>query len=83
MKIIESVKPEVEKHIEPPDPLAPSGDPPDEAQVRASRRNTFLWVALGVFAVAIAVFIGLKVSLDRAVSDLAGRVEELGRTGDR
>jgi type VI secretion system protein ImpK len=77
MKIIESVKPEVEKHIEPPDPLAPSGEPPDEAMVRASGRNPFLWVALGMFAVAIAVFIGLRVSLDRSVADLAARVEEL------
>lgn len=79
MKIIESVKPEVEKHIEPPDPLAPSGEPPDEAQVRAGQRNPFLWVALGVFAVGIAVFIGLRLSLDRKVADLSARVEELGR----
>ena len=79
MKIIDSVRPEVEKQIEPPDPLAPSGDPPDQAEVRASQRNPFLWVALGVFAVAIAVFIGLRLSLDHSVADLAARVDELGK----
>jgi type VI protein secretion system component VasF len=62
-----------------PDNLAPAGDPPDQAMMRSSRRNPFLWVALGVFAVAIAVFIGLRVSLDRQVSELANHVEEISR----
>jgi type VI secretion system protein ImpK len=79
MRTIDSLRPEVEKNIEVPDNLAPAGDPPDQAMMRSSRRNPFLWVALGVFAVAIAVFIGLRVSLDRQVSDLANHVEEISR----
>jgi type VI secretion system protein ImpK len=79
LRIIDSLKPEVERHIEVPDHLSPAGEPPDEPLVRSSRRNPFLWIALGVFAVAIAVFIGLRVSLDRQVTQIGDRVEQLNR----
>jgi len=57
--------------------LSPAGEPPDEPLVRSSQKSPFLWVALGVFALAIAVFIGLRVSLDHQVNNLTVRVEEL------
>ncbi len=79
MKMIDSLRPEVERNIDVPDQLSPAGEPPDEPQVRPGQRNLFLWIALGVFAVAIAVFIGLKVNLDRQASNLPDRVEELNR----
>jgi type VI secretion system protein ImpK len=79
MRIIDAVRPEIERQMDPVDGLSPAADPPDEPLVRASQRNPFLWVALGLFALAIAVFVGLKVSLDRHVSDLGDRVEELNR----
>jgi type VI secretion system protein ImpK len=79
MKIIESIRPEIEKQMEPADTLSPAGEPPDEPLVRSSQRNPFLWIALGVCAIAIAVFIGLKVSLNRSVSALNDRVEEQNR----
>src|SRR3954468_2952879 len=79
LRLIDQLRPEVEKHIEVPDNLSPNGEPPDEPLVRASKRNPFLWIALGVFAVAIAVFIGLRVSLDRQVNEIRDRVEELNR----
>ena len=79
MRTIDSLRPEVEKNIETPDMLSPAGDPPDQAMLRSSHRNPFLWVALGVFAVAIAVFIGLRVSLDHQVADLSSHVEEISR----
>lgn len=79
MKIINSLRPEVERNIEAADPLAPAGEPPDDALIRSSQRNPFLWVALATFAIAIGVFIGLKVSLDRDVEKLADRVYELRR----
>jgi type VI secretion system protein ImpK len=79
LRLIDQLRPEVEKHIEVPDNLSPNGEPPDEPLVRASKRNPFLWIALGVFAVAIAVFIGLRVSLDRQVNEIRDRVEQLNR----
>jgi type VI secretion system protein ImpK len=79
MKLIDTLRPEVERTIEIPDVLSPAGDPPDEPMVRPGQKNLFLWIALGVFAVAIAVFIGLRVNLDRQVSGLADRVEQLNR----
>lgn len=79
MKMVDSLRPEVERTIEPADPLSPDGEPPDEPLMRTSSGNLLLWIALGVFAAAIAVFIGLRVSLDRQVADVAARVEELRR----
>jgi type VI secretion system protein ImpK len=79
LQLIESLRPEIERSVEPAEPLSPNGAPPDEAVLKASRRNPLLWVALGICAVAIAVFISLKVSLDRKVGKLADRVEELNQ----
>ena len=79
LRLIDSLRPEVEKHIEVPDILSPNGEPPDEPLVRSSRRNPFLWIALGVFAVAITVFILLRVSLDHQVNEIRDRVEQISR----
>jgi type VI secretion system protein ImpK len=79
MRLIDSLRPEVERQIEAPDPLAPAGLAPDMAELQRARRNPLLWVALGVCALAIAVFIGLKVSLNKSVADLNDRVEELSK----
>jgi type VI secretion system protein ImpK len=79
LRIIDSLKPEVERNVEAPDHLSPAGEPPDEPLVRASRGNHFLWIALGVFAVAIGVFIGLRVSIDHQVTTLRDRVDQLNR----
>ena len=77
LRLVDSLKPEVELTVEPPDHLSPAGEPPDEPLIRSSTRNPFLWIALGVFAIAITVFIGLRVSLDRQVGDIHDRVEAL------
>jgi type VI secretion system protein ImpK len=78
MRLVDGLRPEIERQIEAPDVLSPAGDPPDEPLVRASRKNTFLWVALGMFAVALAVFVGLRVSLSHQLADLTARVDQLG-----
>lgn len=79
LRIVDSIRPEVNRHIEVPDNLSPAGEAPDEPLVRSSQRNPFLWVALGVFAVAIAVFISLRVSIDHQVGQLQDRVEQLDK----
>jgi len=79
LRLIDSLRPEVEKQIEVPDILSPNGEPPDEPLVRSSRRNPFLWIALGVFAVAITVFILMRVSLDHQVNEIRDRVEQINR----
>ena len=78
MRLIDTIRPEVEREMEVPDTLSPAGERPDEPLVRAAGRNTFLWVALGMFAVALAVFVGLRVSLSHQVANLADRVDQLG-----
>jgi type VI secretion system protein ImpK len=79
LQLIDALRPEVERSVDAPDPLSPAGAPPDEAVLKSSNRNPLLWVALGICALALVVFIGLKVSLDRQVSKLADRVEELNQ----
>jgi type VI secretion system protein ImpK len=79
MRIVESVRADVEAGMDHPEELSPNGEPPDEPMVQHGGRNPFLWVSLGIFAIAIAVFVGLKVSLDGKANDLAERVEELTR----
>jgi type VI secretion system protein ImpK len=79
MKLTDQLRPEVQRRMDVPAELSPHGVPPDEPMVRRSGRNPFLWLALGVFAVAIAVFIGLRLSLNRAVADVAARVDDLNR----
>jgi type VI secretion system protein ImpK len=79
LRIVDSLRPEIDRHIEAPDHLSPAGEPPDEPLVRSSRQNPFIWIALGVFAVAIAVFISLRVSIDHQVTQLKDRVEQLDR----
>jgi type VI secretion system protein ImpK len=79
IRIADSLKPEIERHMDIPDRLSPAGEPPDEPMVRSGRRNPILWIALGVFAVAIAVFISLRISLDREISGLVDRVDQLNR----
>jgi type VI secretion system protein ImpK len=78
MRLCDSLKPEVERHVEASDVLSPAGEPPDEPLLRASGKNTFLWIALGMFAVAIAVFVGLRVSLSHQIADLSARVDQIG-----
>lgn len=79
IKIADSLRPEIERNIDVPDRLSPAGEPPDEPMVRSGARNPILWIALGVFAVAIAVFISLRIALDRDVSGLGDRVDQLNR----
>jgi type VI secretion system protein ImpK len=79
LRIIDSLRPEIDRHIEVPDHLSPAGEAPDEPLVRSSRQNPFIWIALGVFAVAIAVFISLRVSIDHQVTELKDRVDQLDR----
>jgi type VI secretion system protein ImpK len=79
MRIVESIRTDVEAGMDVPEDLSPAGEPPDEPQVQHGGRNPFLWVSLGIFAIAIAVFVGLKVSLDGRANELNDRVEELTR----
>jgi type VI secretion system protein ImpK len=79
MRIVESVRTDVEAGLDHPEELSPAGEAPDEPMVQHGGRNPFLWVSLGIFAIAIAVFVGLKLSLDGKANDLTDRVEELTR----
>jgi type VI secretion system protein ImpK len=77
LRIADGVRNQLERHLEVPDVMAPAGEPPDEPAVRRGSSNFMLWVSLGIFALALAVFIGLRLSFDQQVSDVAARVDKL------
>jgi type VI secretion system protein ImpK len=77
VRITEGVRNQLERHLEVPETLAPAGEPPDEPAVRRASSNFLLWVSLGVFALALAVFVGLRISFDQQVADVTVRVDKL------
>ncbi len=76
-RITEGVRNLLERHLEIPEELSPAGEPPDEPAVRRASSNLLLWVSLGIFALALAVFVGLRISFDQQVADVTVRVDKL------
>jgi len=77
LRISDGVRNVLERHLEEPEVMAPAGEPPDEPQVRRANSNILLWVSLGVFALALAIFVGLRLSFDQQVAEVTSRVEKL------
>ncbi len=77
LRIADGVRNQLERSLEFPDELAPAAEPPDEPAVRRASSNLLLWVSLGIFALALAVFVGLRLSFDQQVSDVVTRVDRL------
>lgn len=77
LRITDGVRNQLERHLEVPETLSPAGDPPDEPAVRRASSNLLLWVSLGIFALALAVFVGLRISFDQQVADVTSRVDKL------
>jgi type VI secretion system protein ImpK len=77
LRITDGVRNQLERNMEIPDSLSPAGEPPDEPLVRRANSNLLLWVSLGVFALALGVFVGLRLSFDGQVADVSSRVEKL------
>jgi type VI secretion system protein ImpK len=77
MRLAETVRNQVQRNQEVPRALSPAGEAPDEPLLRGAGRNLLLWVSLGIFALALIVFVGLRVSFDHQMGDLAGRVDEI------
>jgi type VI secretion system protein ImpK len=79
MRIVDAVRADVEAGLDAPEELSPAGEPPDEPMVQHGGRNPFLWLSLAIFAIAIAVFVGLRVSLDNRAAELTDKVDEISR----
>jgi type VI secretion system protein ImpK len=75
MRVIDAIRQRFEREFEAPASLSPAGEVPDEPIVRRASSNAPLWIALGLAAAALAVFVGLRISFDRTVSDLENRVQ--------
>ncbi|MBN2573014.1 MAG: DotU family type IV/VI secretion system protein [Deltaproteobacteria bacterium] len=77
LRISDGVRNVLERNLEIPEDFSPAGEPPDEPQVRRASSNFMLWVSLGVFALALAIFVGLRLSFDQQVANVAARVDKL------
>ncbi|HEX7599328.1 MAG TPA: DotU family type IV/VI secretion system protein, partial [Polyangia bacterium] len=77
LRISDGVRNQVQEISEAPDLLSPAGEAPDEPLVRAASRNLLLWSSLGILALALAVFVGLRLSFDHQVAELGTRVDEI------
>jgi type VI secretion system protein ImpK len=77
MRVADGVRNVLERNLEIPEEMAPAGQPPDEPMIRRAGSNLMLWVSLGIFALALAVFVGLRVSFDQQVADVTARVDKL------
>jgi type VI secretion system protein ImpK len=77
LRISDGVRNVLERNLEVPEDMAPAGQPPDEPQVRRASSNFLLWVSLGIVALALAIFVGLRLSFDQQVSDVTARVDKL------
>jgi type VI secretion system protein ImpK len=77
IRIVDGVRNALERNLEIPETMAPAAEPPDEPAVRRANSNLLLWVSLGIFALALAVFVGLRLSFDQQVSEVSARVDKL------
>jgi type VI secretion system protein ImpK len=77
LRLTEAARTQVQRNQEVPSTLSPAGEAPDEPLLRAAGRSLWLWVSLAILALALTVFVGLRVSFDHQVGDLAGRVDEI------
>ncbi len=77
LRLVESLRGDLERRLDKVRDLSPAADPPDEPQIRKGARNPAGWIALGVFAIALGAFVGLKVSLGSKVSSLEDQVRKM------
>ena len=77
LRIADGVRNLLERNLEMPESLSPAAEPPDEPLVRRANSNLLLWGSLGVFALALGIFVGLRLSFDQQVADVSARVDKL------
>jgi type VI secretion system protein ImpK len=67
LRLQESIRTELERVIAFPEQLSPSALPPDEGSAARRDRRFHIWIGLGALALAMSVYIGLRVALDHEV----------------
>lgn len=77
MRLIESIKAELERGYDFPETLSPDALPPEEPSAKRGDKRLFMWVALGALAVSMSVYIGLRVVLSGQVEDTITQVNSL------
>ncbi len=66
--LLESVRQQLVRALPMPEVLSPNGLRPEEGLVDASKKLPIVWMALGLFALAFVLYLGLAVSLREQLS---------------
>lgn len=77
MRLLESLRDEMERAFEFPHALSPEALPPEEPSTRRRDKRLFMWVGLGALLVSMSVYVGLRVVLDGQVKRTMTEVEAL------
>ena len=77
LRLIESVRDEIERVYEFPETLSPDALPPEEPSAKRSDKRLFMWVALGALLVSMSVYIGLRIVLSGQVENIITQVNSL------
>jgi type VI secretion system protein ImpK len=76
MSLIEVLRTELGQALDVPDELSPSGERPDEARLKAQGRMPLVWVSVGALLLAVAVYVGLRVSISNEGAAARERIAE-------
>lgn len=64
LNLIDAVKGELARALDIPDELSPSAARPDDAVLKRGGHKPLLWISLAALALAVSVYVALRVSID-------------------
>jgi type VI secretion system protein ImpK len=79
MNLIELLKTELGQALDIPDELSPSGERPDDVVLKGARRMPVVWIAAAALALAVTVYVALRVSIAGQAVSTRDRIAETGR----
>jgi hypothetical protein len=63
MNLVEVLRAELAQALDVPEELSPSAERPDDAVFKRRGRMGFLWVSIGALALAVGVYVALRMSI--------------------
>jgi type VI secretion system protein ImpK len=79
MNLVELLKTELGQALDIPDELSPSGERPDDVVLKGARRAPVILIAAGALALAVTVYVALRVSIAGQAESARDRIAETGR----
>jgi type VI secretion system protein ImpK len=76
MNLIEVLRTELSQALDVPDELSPSGERPDDAVFKRRGRMPFLWISIGALALAVSVYVALRMSIGSEAASTRDSIAE-------